>query len=599
MDLPAPVAPTRATVCPAGICSSTCSSASAGSGAPSRLADEALPASAPRHRPAVGCGCGRACAGRRPPAPDRAWLVTEGHVLEADLAPDRAEVLRPGGVLEGRLDVEQPEDLLQRGHPRLVGGVQLGELLDRFEQERQRGHEGHDRAHRDVAVDRLVAPVQHDHRERHAGHHFHGREVGRVEAHGDHVRLAVVLVELGEAGLMGRLLAEAADHPDARQRLLQVAGDRPDRLSRAPEGTGRHEPEPDAGAGHERHHAERQQRELRIEVHEYRDRPDQRQARLEERHDRVRDEVFQRLHVVGDPRDQHPRGAALVEADRLALQVGEDADPQVRQGALPDPPDEVGLGVGGAPHEDRREQECTHHEGEHFRVVLGDALVDREPRQQWRGERGAGADHQREQHRRHTRAVGRHQRQQAPQVATAVATGGALAVPLSGAGGARSQADPAADVASAPARAHGAHRSPPDGLPASTPRPADSTAARGRGPGVGGHDLAVQGGALQQLGVRPLGHQVAMVEHHDLVGQGDRREPVGDHERRATRHRLGKCQLDALLGGGVHRGGGVVEHQHARVRQQRPRDRQSLALATGQGQAALADLGLIALRQAA
>ena len=119
------------------------------------------------------------------------------------------------------------------------------------------------------------------------------------------------------------------------------------------------------------------------------------------------------------------------------------------------------------------------------------------------------------------------------------------------------------------------------------------------GRGVGGHDLAIQGGALQQLGVRPLGDQVAVVEHHDLVGQGDRREPVRDHEGRATRHRLGEGQLDALLGGGVHRGGGVVEHQHPRVRQQRPRDRQPLALSAGQRQAALADLGLIALRQAA
>ena len=61
-------------------------------------------------------------------------------------------------------------------------------------------------------------------------------------------------------------------------------------------------------------------------------------------------------------RDQDPRGAALVEADRLALQVGEDADSQVGQGALADPPDEVGLGVGGAPHEDRRQQEGPHHE---------------------------------------------------------------------------------------------------------------------------------------------------------------------------------------------------------------------------------------------
>ena len=96
-----------------------------------------------------------------------------------------------------------------------------------------------------------------------------------------------------------------------------------------------------------------------------------------------------------------------------------------------------------------------------------------------------------------------------------------------------------------------------------------------------------------------LGDDPAVVEHDDLVRQRDRREAVGDHERGAPRHRLGERQLDALLGGGVHRGGGVVEHEHARVGEQRAGDRDALALAAGDGQAALADLGLVALGQAA
>ena len=96
-----------------------------------------------------------------------------------------------------------------------------------------------------------------------------------------------------------------------------------------------------------------------------------------------------------------------------------------------------------------------------------------------------------------------------------------------------------------------------------------------------------------------LGDDPAAVQHDDLIRQRDRRESVGDHERGAARHCLGERQLDALLGGGVHRGGGVVEHQHARVGQQRARDRDALALPTGDRQAALADLGLVALGQAA
>ena len=65
---------------------------------------------------------------------------------------------RPARSVEVGLHVEQLEDLLQRRHARLVGGVELGELLDRFEQVRQRGDERDDRADRDVAFDRLQPP---------------------------------------------------------------------------------------------------------------------------------------------------------------------------------------------------------------------------------------------------------------------------------------------------------------------------------------------------------------------------------------------------------------------------------------------------------
>ena len=90
----------------------------------------------------------------------------------------------------------------------------------------------------------------------------------------------------------------------------------------------------------------------------------------------------------------------------------------------------------------------------------------------------------------------------------------------------------------------------------------------------------------------------AVVEHDDLIGERDRRQAVGDDERRAPRHRLVERELDLALGRGVDGGGGVVEDQHARVGQQRAGDRQALALAAGQRQPALADLRLEALGQA-
>ena len=86
-----------------------------------------------------------------------------------------------------------------------------------------------------------------------------------------------------------------------------------------------------------------------------------------------------------------------------------------------------------------------------------------------------------------------------------------------------------------------------------------------------------------------VGDHATVVEHHDLVGEGDRGQAVGDDEGGAPGHRLVERELDQALGRGVHGGGGVVEDQHARVREQRARDRQALALAAGERQAALAD----------
>ena len=75
-------------------------------------------------------------------------LVGEGDVLEADLAANASQLVRVRPVLQVGTHVEQLEDLLQRRHPRLVGRVQLGELLDRVEQVRERGDERDDRARR-------------------------------------------------------------------------------------------------------------------------------------------------------------------------------------------------------------------------------------------------------------------------------------------------------------------------------------------------------------------------------------------------------------------------------------------------------------------
>jgi hypothetical protein len=117
VDLPAPVAPTSATVWPAGIVRSTSRSAQAAS-------------SSSGH---TGTRRGRSRSSPR----------------------IRGSSTASGGVDEIRLLVEQLEDLVERRHPRLVGRVELRELLDRVEEVVQRRDEREHDAGRGVAVDRL------------------------------------------------------------------------------------------------------------------------------------------------------------------------------------------------------------------------------------------------------------------------------------------------------------------------------------------------------------------------------------------------------------------------------------------------------------
>ena len=347
--------------------------------------------------------------------------VAEAHVAQLDLAAQASEVDGVRRVDEVGLLVEQLEDLVERGHARLVGRVELRELLDRVEEEVQRGDEADDDADLDVAVDRLQAAVQEDRDRRQRAEQLDGREVRRVEVDGRHVHVAVALVELVEAPDVARLLAERAHDADPRQRLLQVGRDRPDRRPRLRVRVRRRDPEGERREAHHGEDEERQQRQLDVQPEQDRHRADERQGALEQRHDAVGDERVQRLHVVGHARDELARLAALVEADRLGLQVGEDPQPQVLQRALADPADEVGLRVRRAPVHERADDEREHDEVKRADVAGADAVVDRELDERRRRERRRGRRDERDEHEDDPRAVGRQQRHEPAQLAPAAA----------------------------------------------------------------------------------------------------------------------------------------------------------------------------------
>ncbi len=208
------------------------------------------------------------------------------------------------------------------------------------------------------------------------------------------------------------LLPERAHDPDARQRLLEVGGHKGDPLPREAVGAGRRDPERDAADEQHREHREGHERELRVEVEQDRGGAKQRERRGEQRDHAVGDELVERLHVVGQPRDQHPRLVARVEADRERLQMAEHPRPEVRERALPHPVHEVGLQVGGPPVDERGRHEHDQDHGESAGVAVADAVVDRPAREIRRRQRRRGRHHQRGEHQDHPAAVGTQQRQQ-------------------------------------------------------------------------------------------------------------------------------------------------------------------------------------------
>ena len=108
---------------------------------------------------------------------------------------------------------------------------------------------------------------------------------------------------------------------------------------------------------------------------------------------------------------------------------------------------------------------------------------------------------------------------------------------------------------------------------------------------------AIQPARREQYVVRTALHQPAVGEHDDQVRVAHRREAVCDHEHRAVRHQAVDRLLYEALGLGVEGAGRLVEDQERWIAQQRPRDRDALALPAGEPRAALAQQGVVGLRE--
>ncbi len=97
--------------------------------------------------------------------------------------------------------------------------------------------------------------------------------------------------------------------------------------------------------------------------------------------------------------------------------------------------------------------------------------------------------------------------------------------------------------------------------------------------------------------MNPRLDNAATVHDQDVVGIDDGRKSVRNDQAGVVGGRFAQGNQDGLLGMGIETGGGLVKDQYPRILEYRAGDGNALLFTTRQLQAALADDGVITLRQ--
>src|SRR5919197_1290275 len=93
---------------------------------------------------------------------------------------------------------------------------------------------------------------------------------------------------------------------------------------------------------------------------------------------------------------------------------------------------------------------------------------------------------------------------------------------------------------------------------------------------VAGNEPRVVSSEPEELVVRALFDDLAAVEHENLIGVADRRQPVSDRNRRPVLGEAVERLLDGALGLRVEGARGLVEHENRRGAGNGSRDRDAL-----------------------
>lgn len=86
-------------------------------------------------------------------------------------------------------------------------------------------------------------------------------------------------------------------------------------------------------------------------------------------------------------------------------------------------------------------------------------------------------------------------------------------------------------------------------------------------PQLGVVDFLVNPAGCQQITVRPLRGNLAIVEHQDLIRLQHGADALGNHKAGGLLRTGFQGCLNPALGFHVHRAGAVVQNEHARVDQ--------------------------------
>src|SRR6185437_11551981 len=107
--------------------------------------------------------------------------------------------------------------------------------------------------------------------------------------------------------------------------------------------------------------------------------------------------------------------------------------------------------------------------------------------------------------------------------------------------------------------------------------------------------LAIAPAERDQFGVRSALHDLAVLEHEDLVRALDGGQSVGNDERGPATAERAQAVANQRFTLAVEAGGCLVENENSWIGQHGARDRHALALSARELHPALADHGVVAL----